>query len=163
MNPDTIPIYADIIPTEIAVIVLLELLFGFFYNALVAYWIKNNLMHVSWTVVIGVAVTLLIPALFWFGNTMPFWQSILYLIAFFAASGTPMIVGSMQRTVQEKDQKKRKPWPVAALRARDDAVMELNAMAADIAKSVKANDLHVQDLPDYVNRLHYVIGTLKSV
>ncbi len=163
MNPDTIPNYADIMPTEIAVIVLLELLFGLCYNPLVAFWMKNNLMHVSWTVVIGVTATLLIPALFWFDTLMPFWQAILYLTACFAASGTPMIVGSMQRTVQEKDQKKRKPWPVAALRARDDAVMELNAMAADIAKSVKANDLHVQDLPDYVNRLHYVIGTLKSV
>lgn len=163
MNPDITPIYADIIPTEIAVIVLLELLFGFGYNQLVAYWMKNNLMHVSWTVVIGVVATLLIPAPFWFDNTMPFWQSILYLAVCFAASGTPMIAGSMQRTVREKDQKKRKPWPVAALRARDDAVMELNAMADDIAKSVKANDLHVQDLPDYVNRLHYVIGTLKSV
>lgn len=163
MIPDTLPINADIMPTQIAVIILLELLFGFFYNGLVAFWMRNNLMHVSWTVVIGVVATLLIPALFWFGNTMPFWQSILYLIACFAASGTPMIAGSMQRTVQEKDQKKRKPWPVAASRARDEAVMELNAMATDIATSVKENDLHVQDLPDYVNRLHYVIGTLKSV
>jgi len=163
MNPDIIPLRADVIPTEIAVIILLELLYGFGYNQLVAYWMKNNLMHVSWSVVIGVAGTLLIPALFWFDTIMPFWQSLLFLLACFAASGTPMIVGSMQRTVQEKDNKKRKPWPVAASRARDDAVMELNAMANEIAKSVKDNDLHVQDLPDYVNRLHYVIGTLKSV
>lgn len=163
MIPDVIPLRADVIPTEIAVIILLELLYGFGYNQLVAYWSKHNLMHVSWTVVIGVAGTLLIPALFWFDTILPFWQSSLFLLACFAASGTPMIVGSMQRTVQEKDNKKRKPWPIAASRARDDAVMELHAMAHDLAKSVKENDLHVQDLPDYVNRLHSVIGTLKSV
>jgi hypothetical protein len=163
MNPDLIPTNADIIPTEIAVIILLELLYGFGYNQLVAYWMKHNLMHVSWTVVIGVTGTLLIPALFWFDTSMLFWQSSLYLIACFAASGTPMIVGSMQRTVQEKDNKKRRPWPTEARKVRDIAVMELSAMAHEIAGRSKENDLHVQDLPDYVNRLHYVIGTLKSV
>jgi len=163
MIPAAIPTNADVIPTEIAVIILPELLFGFGYNQLVAYWTKNNLMHVSWTVVIGVAATLIIPALFWFDTIMPFWQSTLYLLSCFAASGTPMIVGSMHRTVQEKDQKRRRPWPVAALRAREDAVLELTAISHDIARSVKENNLHIQDLPDYVNRLHYVIGTLKSV
>ena len=163
MNPDNIPMNADVIPTTIAVVILIELLFGFGYNQLVAYWTKHNLMHVSWTVVVGVAGTLLVPALFLFKAIMPFWQTSLYLLACFAASGTPMIAGSMHRPGQEKDQKKRKPWPVAASRARDDAVMELSAMARDIAESVKQNNLHVQDLPDYVNRLHYVIGTLKSV
>lgn len=163
MNPDLIPTNADMMPIEITLIVLVELLYGFGYNQLVAYWSKHNLMHVSWTVVIGVAGTLLIPALFFFDSIMPFWLSSLFLLACFAASGTPMIAGSMQRTVQEKDNKKRRPWPVAALKARDDAVMELSAMAHEIAGRSKENDLHVQDLPDYVNRLHYVIGTLKSV
>lgn len=74
-----------------------------------------------------------------------------------------MIVGSMRRTVREKDHKKRRPWPTAAMRVRDDVVMELSSMAHEIADRAKANELSVRDLPDYVNRLHGVIGTLKSV
>jgi hypothetical protein len=154
---------ADILPTEIAVIVLLELLFGFGYNALVAYWTKHNLMHVSWAVVIGVTGTLLIPALFWFGNTMPFWQSILYLLLCFAASGTPMIAGSMHRTVQAKDDKKRRHLGNAAMRIRDEVVMDLNALANEIAERSKANAISLHDLPDYVHRLHRQIGSLKTL
>lgn len=114
---------ADIIPTEIAVVILTELLFGFGYNQLVAYWTKHNLMHVSWAVVIGVAATLLIPALFWFDTNMPFYATSLLLLACFAASGTPMIAGSMHRTVQEKETKKRRPLGNAAMRIRDEVVM----------------------------------------
>jgi len=113
---------ADIIPTEIAVVILTELLFGFGYNQLVAYWTKHNLMHVSWAVVIGVAATLLIPALFWFDTNMPFYLTSLLLLACFAASGTPMIAGSMHRTVQEKENKKRRPLGNAAMRIRDEGL-----------------------------------------
>lgn len=154
---------ADIFPTEIAVVILIELLFGFGYNALVAYWMKHRLMHVSWTVVIGVAVTLLIPALFWFDRTMPLWEASLLLIGCFAASGTPMIAGSMHRTVLEKDNKKRRPLGNTAMRVRDEMVMELSAMAHDIAEQAKANTISLHDLPDYVNRLHFVIGSLKTL
>ncbi len=154
---------ADIIPLEIALVLLMELLFGLGYNVLVAYWMKHNLMHVSATVVIGVAGTLLIPAASWFDREMPFWLSGILLMLCFTASGVPMIVGSMRRTVREKDNKKRRPWPNAALRVRDDVVMELSSMAHEIADRAKADELRVHDLPDYVNRLHGVIGTLKSV
>lgn len=154
---------ADIIPTEIAVVILTELLFGFGYNQLVAYWTKHNLMHVSWAVVIGVAATLLIPALFWFDTNMPFYLTSLLLLACFAASGTPMIAGSMHRTVQEKENKKRRPLGNAAMRIRDEVVMELNVLANDIAERSKTNLISLQDLPDYVHRLHRQIGSLKTL
>jgi hypothetical protein len=163
MLPDAIPTNADIIPLEIAIVLLLELLFGIGYNVLVAYWMKHQMMHVSWTVVIGVTGTLLFPSIIWFDATLAFWQMGVLLGLCFAASGIPMIVGSQNRTVKEKDSKKRRPWPTAALRVRDDVVMELSAMAHEIAEKAKQSKLSVQDLPDYVNRLHGVIGTLKSV
>ena len=53
--------------------------------------------------------------------------------------------------------------PTQAMRARDDAVMDLSKMADDIAEKSKLNKLTVQDLPSYVHKLHQVIGTLKSV
>lgn len=154
---------ADNFPLEIAAVLLMELLFGLGYNALVAYWLKNRLMHVSVTVAIGVGFTLLFPAVAWFWKPYPFWQTGLILLTCFAASGTPMIAGSMRRTVQEKDNKKRRPLGNAAMRIRDEAVMELSALAHDIADKSKRNTLSLQDLPDYVDRLHGLIGSLKSL
>jgi hypothetical protein len=138
-------------------------LYGFSYNQIVAYWMKHRLMHVSWAVVIGVTGTLLIPALFWFDHSMPFWQTGFLLLVCFAASGTPMIIGSMTRTVQEKDNKKRRPLGNSAMRIRDEVVMELNVLAADIAECSKAKTISLQDLPDYVHRLHRQIGSLKTL
>jgi Kef-type K+ transport system membrane component KefB len=147
-------------PLEIALIALVELLFGFGYNVLVGWLFRNRLMHVSISVVIGVAVTLLIPALVWFDLTMPFWQSGLLLVLCFAASGTPMIVGSMQRTV--KDGKRRRKIGNTAGRIRDEIVMDLNALAQDIAEKSKDSTV-MQDLPDFVNRIHGLIGSLKTL
>lgn len=154
---------ADMMPTEVVLVLLIELLFGIAYNALVAYWSRHRLMHVSWSVVIGVSGTLLIPALFWFDHSMLFYQSGLLLLLCFAASGTPMIVGSMRRTVARKDDKKRRPLGNAAMRVRDDVVMELAAMAHEIAERSKADSIRLQDLPDYVHRLHGAIGSLKTL
>lgn len=154
MNPAQIPL-------EIALIALVELLFGFGYNGLVGLLFRHNLMHVSLSVVIGVAVTLLIPALFWFDYTMPFWQAGLLLLICFTASGTPMIVGSMRRTV--KDGKRRRKIGNTAGRVRDEIVMDLNALARDIADMTKQNSLTLNDLPDIVNRIHGLIGSLKSL
>lgn len=154
---------ADIIPQEVLIVLLIEFLFGLGYNALVALAHEHKLMHVSFSVVIGVIGTLLIPAVPWFDHKMQFWQAGILLMMCFTASGIPMIVGSMKRTVNEKDNKKRRPWPTAAMRVRDDVVMELSSMAYEIADQAKANELTVRDLPSLVNRLHVVIGTLKSV
>lgn len=156
MNPAQMPL-------EIALVVLVELLFGFGYNTLVAYWSAHRLMHVSLSVVIGVGGTLLIPALAWFDHSMPFYQSGLILLACFAASGIPMIVGSMRRTVIEKDQKKRRPLGNTSRKLRDNAVMALAKMAHEISDKAREDTIRVQDLPYYVDRLHSVIGILKSL
>lgn len=148
-------------PMEIAMVVLAELLYGFGYNAAVAVAFRHRLLHVSISVVIGVLGTLLIPALVWFDLTMPFWQSGLLLLACFAASGTPMVLGSMRRTMQKDDKRRRKIGNTAG-RIRDEIVMDLNALARDIAEKSKDNTV-MQDLPDYVNRIHSLIGSLKTL
>lgn len=152
---------ADLIPTEIALVLLVELLFGIGYNALVALAFRHRLLHVSISVVIGVLGTLLFPALAWFDLSMPFWRSGLLLLACFAASGTPMVLGSMRRTMQKDDKKRRKIGNTAG-RVRDEVVMDLNALARDIAEKSKDNTV-MQDLPDYVNRIHRLIGSLKTL
>lgn len=153
----------DLTPMSIALVALIEFVFGIGYNALVAFAHDHKLMHVSLSVAIGVAVTLLVPAAAWFDVAMPFWQAGILLALCFAASGVPMIVGSTRRHVLRKDDKKRRPWPNAALKVRDDAVMELSAIAHDIAEKSKTGRLSLNDLPDTVHRLHGVIGILKSV
>jgi hypothetical protein len=154
---------ADNMPIEIIEVLLIEFLFGIGYNEFVRWAHEHKLMHVSTSVVAGVIGTLLIPAVIWFGYELKFWQAGLLLTACFTASGIPMIVGSMKRTVKEKDRKKRRPWPNEAVHARDDAVMELASLAHEIAERSKENKLTLNDLPSYVHRLYQVIGTLKSV
>jgi len=154
---------ADINPQVILIVLLVEFLFGLGYNAVVAWAHEHRLAHVSQSVALGVAITLLIPAVVWFETEMQFWQAGILLAMCFTASGIPMIVGSMKRTVTEKDNKKRRPWPTAALRVKDDVIMELSAMAHEIAEDAKQGKLKVSDLPDLVNRLHGLIGTLKSI
>lgn len=155
---------ADVNAIEIVLVLVIEILFGVGFNALVAWAHNNRLWHVSVSVAVGVAGTIIIPAVMWFGVKVTFWQAGLILLVCFIGSGVPMIVGSTRRSVQErKDQKKRRPWPNAALQAKDAAVMELSSLAREIAEDAKEGKIAVLDLPDYVNRLHGVIGTLKSV
>lgn len=155
---------ADVNAIEIVLVLVIEILFGVGFNALVAWAHNNRLWHVSVSVAVGVAGTITIPAVMWFGVKVTFWQAGLILLVCFIGSGVPMIVGSTRRSVQErKDQKKRRPWPNAALQAKDAAVMELSSLAREIAEDAKEGKIAVLDLPDYVNRLHGVIGTLKSV
>lgn len=154
MNPAEMPL-------EIALVVLIEFLFGLGYNAAVAWAHRHRLMHVSHSVVVGVSVTLLIPALAWFDLSMPFWQSGLLLALCFSASGLPMIIGSMRRTV-DKDSKKRRKIGNTAGRIRDGIVMDLNALARDIAESSNDKTL-MQCLPDFINRIHKLIGSLKTL
>lgn len=154
---------ADMKAIEIILVLLVEFLFGIGYNLLVAWWHKHRFSHVSISVAIGVMGTLVIPLAFWFDVEMRFWEAGLLLLACFTASGVPMIVGSMKRTAARKDNKKRRPWPNEAKKMRDLVVMELSAMAHEIAEQAKSGELTVRDLPDFVDRLHGVIGTLKSV
>ena len=141
-------------PAEIAAVILAELLFGIGFNRLVTWAHLHNIWHVSISVVIGVTVTVLIPTLTWWRISLDFWLAAALLTACFAASGTPMIIGSMQRSIAESH--KRRPWPTAALQARDAAVMDLSLLA-DLVANQETDNAKV------VHQLHQVIGTLKSV
>ena len=141
-------------PAEIAAVLLAELLFGMLFNRLVEWAHFHRLWDVSISVTMGVAVTVVIPVIAWWRITLDFWLAAILLTACFASSGTPMIIGSMQRRAAESH--KRRPWPTAAAQARDDALMDLNLLAEQIA-SKKVTDAQA------VNGLHKVIGILKSV
>lgn len=141
-------------PVEILAVLLIELLFGLGFNRLVEWAQGNKVWDVSLSVVIGVSVTLAIPTAWWLQRDLAFWQVTGLLVACFGASGLPMIIGSTRRTVRESH--KRRTWPTAAAQARDDALMELSALADGIAGK-QVGDAQA------VNRLHQVIGTLKSV
>jgi hypothetical protein len=151
------------IPPSFPAVILAELLFGVGYNWLVAVMQKKDIWHVSFSVVIGVAATLLIELAFWWNLSMPFWNAILCTFACFAASGLPMVTGSQLRTVELKKNHKRHEWPTAARRARDLALEEISLLINDISVKAKEKTICMQDLPDFVNRLYQVIGILKSV
>ena len=141
-------------PAEIVAVILAELLFGIGFNRLVTWAHLHKIWHVSISVVIGVTATVLIPTLTWWRISLDFWLAAALLTACFAASGTPMIIGSMQRSIAESH--KRRPWPTAALQARDAAVMDLSLLA-DLVANQETDNAKV------VHQLHQVIGTLKSV
>jgi len=155
MIPPTPPV------VEIAVVLLAENIFGWGFNTLTAWAQRHKVWHVSISVAIGVAFTLVLPTLLWWRSELAFWQATLLLFGCFCASGFPMVYGSTRRTIAESH--KRRPWPTAASKARDDAVMELTAIAGEIAEKTRQGEIKVQDMADVVNRLHMVKGTLTSV
>ncbi len=151
---------------EIALVVLAEFVFGLGYNTLVAlagrrYPAAYRLM-VSLSVALGVATTLVLPAVFWWGRTQATWQWAAIFLLCFAGSGLPMIGGSLKRNMAG-DSHRRREWPTAARRARDEAVMELSALAEEVHEKARTDDLKATTLISLVHRLHQVIGTLKSV
>lgn len=152
------------ISPEFPALFLTQLLFGLAYNAAVAHLQKWKLWHVSTSVIVGVAATLLIATVFLWKVSMPFWGAALVFFGCFAASGLPMTVGSWLRALDErKKTHKRREWPTGARQARDAAVMELSQLAHDIADASGRGEISLKHLPGYVNRLYQVIGTLKSV
>jgi len=60
MNP-------EINAIEILLTLVVEILFGVGFNALVAWAHENKLWHVSVSVAVGVAGTIIVPAVMWFG------------------------------------------------------------------------------------------------
>ena len=111
-------------PAEIVAVILAELLFGIGFNAFVVWEQDHPLWPTALNVVIGTAVTVLIPTLAWW----PIWKISLLLTVCFAASGLPMFIGSARRKVISSH--KRHAWPTAAAQARDNAVGRPRAMSA---------------------------------
>jgi hypothetical protein len=155
------PFMPPVPPVEIGLILLTELVFGLGFNPLADWAQRNKIWHVSISVCIGVGITVTIPILAWCPASLTFWQAWILMMGCFAASGVPMIVGSTRRSVALSH--KRHPLPTSAMKVRDDAVMDLNMLATEISEQVKRNQLSVRDLPEIVNRIHGIIGALKSV
>jgi hypothetical protein len=153
--------YPQVSPTSIAAVLLAESLFGVGYNLLVSWAHSHRIWHVSVSVVIGVAVTGLLPTAAWFGADMPFWQAGLLFLACFGSSGIWMVIGSTRRTVAKSH--KRQTIPPSARRIRDEIVMDLSTLAGEIADRAKAGKLVAGDLPHYVHQLHQAIGALNNL
>lgn len=141
-------------PAEVAAVFLAELLFGIGFNWMQVWLEEHKVWPTAISVVIGVMVTVSFPTLIWSRLSMDMFQATLLLTACFVGSGMPMIIGSTKRKAAENH--KRHAWPTAAAQARDNAVMDLSVLADKAAN----NEI---TLPQLVNALHQVIGTLKSV
>ncbi len=130
-----------------------QFLFGCLYAWLIHWLSVNEYLEGStaYSVVVGDAATMFIQWLF-----LPVTWHPMVTFGSFVCSGTPMIVTYLFRHEQKVLSHKRRPWPTAALKARDEAIMELAKMAYEIVDE-KASVASV------VHRLHIVIGTLKSV
>ncbi len=113
-------------------------IFGYFFNKLMDQ-LKNG-EHTSHYVVIGVAVTLLVAALF-------SWKAALLLFVLFVMDGIFMVVGEHRRTLAEKEaeeeQKKtprRKRLPYAANGRIDDARMSVVEACRLVGMTLKEKD-----------------------
>ena len=148
---------------EIAVVILAEFIFGWLYDALIS-WAESQEIYepyVSFSVVLGVLVTIAIPTGLWWARPYFGWQWAILLVIAFIGSGAMMIVGSLQRNA--KNSHKRRPWPTAARHARDDVVMDLSAMASEATLSAERGEITPALIVRMVHRLHQAIGILKSV
>lgn len=159
MQSPTIPAFPPLI--EIGFVLLVELLFGFGYNFFIAWAQGRKLWHVSTSVVIGVFMTVAIKTAVWPLRCLNGWQDGLLLFGCFAASGLPMVLFSLKRTVSSSH--KRMRWPTAARRAREDAIAEVDVIIEDIQVAAEKSQVTVGFLLGVVNRLHFVKGTLNSV
>lgn len=140
-------------PFQILAVLLIEMLFGLGYNRLVAWAQENDVWRVWFSVVMGVAVTLVIPTAWWWKTPLVFWQSSGLLFCCFAASGLPMVAGSAHRHLVNH---KRRALGNAARQLRDEAVMDLTVLAGQVAKKQIT-------AAEEVNRIHEIIGTLTSM
>ena len=132
---------------------LAEFLFGVLYAMLIHWLSVNDYLKGStaYSVVVGDAMTLFLQWVFFQESWSP-----LVTFGSFVCSGTPMIVSYLVRHQQRVVSHHRRPWPTAALQAREDAVSMLDLLADQIADGDVSS-------ASVVHRLHQVIGTLNSV
>jgi len=127
-------------------------LFGLGFNALVAWVNSKRAWPVSFSVAIGVAVTLAVPTVAFLHQSLTMWQAGLVYLAGFAASGSPMIFGNVRRQTSHKTRKLGNH----AARVRDYVVIDLEVTIQKIVKK-EAEVVEVVDV------LYKSIGSLKSL
>lgn len=138
-----------------------EIIFGLLYAVLI-HWMgmKGYLKgQTAWSVVVGDGVTLFVEWLFFRESWNPF-----VTLGCFACTGVPMIVTYLYRhQLQiERARHTRRPWPTAALKARDDAVMEISLVIQEIEQAAETQ-VTAGTLLKASNRLHLVKRILMSV
>lgn len=89
--------FSAVFGKEFVMIFIVLVLFGILYNLMVEYFQKRTLSYTAELVVIGVLVTL-VAAGFEIG-----WLPALKVLVLFAASGSPMIVGSWIRNARDAE------------------------------------------------------------
>lgn len=141
---------------------LAETIFGLLYATLI-HWmgVKGYLKgQTAWSVVIGDGATLFIQWLFFRESWNPF-----VTLGSFACSGIPMIVTYLYRhqMMIEKAKHNRRPWPTAALKARDEALMDITKMIRDIENAANRKEITPGFLLSLSNELHGVKKVLTSV
>jgi hypothetical protein len=129
-------------------------LFGVGFNAFVGWVNKRRIWPVSFSVVIGVAVTLLVPTVVFGSKQLFVWQSALVYLIGFVASGVPMIAGNVLRETNGTHKVRR--LGNHATKVRDEVVFDLNAMMDEIVNGGVA-------VEKVLWRLHQAIGSLKSL
>lgn len=145
------PQFPPVLPLISCLLVLA--LFGLGFNALVAWVNSKRAWPVSFSVAIGVAVTLAVPTVTFLHTSLAMWQAGLVYLACFTASGVPMIAGNVHR--QTNSHKTRRLGNHAA-KVRDYAVIDLEAAISKIVKKEA-------EVVEVVHTLHQVIGSLKSL
>ena len=146
-----VPQFPPVLPLMVCLLALF--LFGWGFNAFVGWVNKRKVWPVSFSVVIGVLVTLLVPTVTFLHESLTMWQAGLVYLACFTASGIPMIAGNVYR---QTNGHKAHRLPNRVLRVREDVVGELNLTIQKIVKKEA-------EVVDVVHTLHQVIGSLKSL
>ena len=152
MLPPTYPAYP---PTVLlALMFILELSFGFFYNWFFR-WVKLN---VALAVVIGVFLTGAILYPFVWNYILRGEQWLLISLIAFAGSGTPMATLSIQRDRAESHH--RRPIPNHVKHTFEEISIALYALTDDMEKAC-ADKITAGTLVHWVNSLHEIKGMAK--
>lgn len=150
---------------DLVLLFITELLFGFSYNQAVAWFGTRHerlfKFLVSWSVVFGVAGTIVLQLVFFWDFTFAAWQGFLVTFLGFCGSGLPMIIGSMNRAGRKTHKAKRLPNNVKVI--VEDVMAEMLAFAKDVNEKAGAGEVKAATLIDLVHRLHTWVGTLKSL
>jgi hypothetical protein len=85
------------------------------------------------------------------------------MLVAFAGSGTPMALLSIKRENDARECHRRRPWPTAALRVKEDVLMSLAAIVHDVKQRTNDSEINTAFLVNLVHDLYEVIGMLKSV
>ena len=157
MLPANYPPYPPL--TLIVSMLTVEVGFGFAFDWFFR-WVR---LQTPIAVVVGTFCTGAILYPFIFSATLRGEQFLFLALLALAGSGTPMALRSVHRTNVIRESHRRRPWPTAALRVRDDALASLAVIVHDIKERTNSNEINAGFLVNLMHDLYEVIGMLKSV